>query len=307
MSVTRLVYEIPADTDHVAKYIDLARDLSIINRKLIRQKQIFTVMGGMMKDSGGSELEFSTVPMTWTTKLAVNRGFKQWRKLQSQTYKRIDGLRPPKYNDFKVYLDIGHNRDRTLDPVYSSGKPHAVGEWNQSTLVQPKLIDPDGDGGLEFDANADEWEMHIIGGHMGDGGTTTTADGQTFYANLTRVGLIKSWVDSRNLPYLTAPNNTPPGIRTDPLSNLFDVEDDDSEMAHIIQSENDQAPYVFNNVQGAGSDEFQLVSYCDNSSGEPDIVTIPGFQAICGLIRIDLKQNNGSLLILDVQTEGERF
>ena len=41
MSVTRLVYEIDQAGDH---YIDLAKDLSIINRKLIRQKQIYNVI-----------------------------------------------------------------------------------------------------------------------------------------------------------------------------------------------------------------------------------------------------------------------
>ena len=308
MSVTRLVYQIPEESS--LWYIDLARDLSIINRKLIRQKQTFTVMGGMMKDSGGSDLSFSTVPHTWTSKLAINRAFKQWRKLQAQTYQRTEGLRAPKYNDFKVYLDIAHNASRTLSPIFKGnatvGVPHALGEWNTSTIIQPKLIDPDGDGGLEFDANADGWDMHVVGEHTANGNPITTEDGQQFYADYTRVGLIKSWFDSRNVPNLTQPNNAP-AVRTDPLSNLFDVEDDDSEMISVIESENDQAPYRYDNIQGAANGETQLVSFADNSSGEPDIVTIPGFQALCGLVRIDVTSTNGALLILDVQTEGERF
>ena len=307
MSVTRLVYQIPSGSS--LWYIDLARDLSIINRKLIRQKQTFTVMGGMMKDSGGSDLSFSTAPHTWTTKLAINRAFKQWRKLQAQTYKRTEGLRAPKYNDFKVYLDIAHNSGRTLTPLFkgngSTGVPHAVGEWNYSTLVQPKLIDAGG-GALGFDANADSWDMHIVGTHTSNGEPINTADGQQFYADLTRVGLIKSWYDSRSVPNLTQPNNAP-AVRTDPLSNLFDVEDDDSEMIAIIESENDQAPYRYDNVMGSADGETQLVSFADNSSGEPDIVTIPGFQSLCGLVRIDVTSTNGALLILDVNTEGERF
>lgn len=302
MSVTRLVYEINTTGDH---YIDIARDLSIINRKLIRQKQIFTVMGGIMKDSGGADLAFKVAPHTWTTKLAINRGFKQWRKLQSQTYKRTEGLTPPKYNDFKVWLDVTHNVGRTLTPVYSAGTPHALGEWNQSTMVQPKLIDANGDGTLGFDANADVWDMHIVGAHTGSG-TINTEAGESFYSNLTRVGLIQSWYDSRSTPVSTQPNNTP-GSRTDPLSNLFDVEDDDSEMIAIIESENDQAPYAFDRVQGASNGEVQTVSFCDNSSGEPDIVTVPGFQAICGLVKITVASENNLVLILDVKTEGESF
>jgi hypothetical protein len=303
------VYRIRSGSD---EYIDLAKDLSIVNRKLIRQKQIFTVMVGMMKDSGGSDLRFSVAPHTWTTKLAINRAFKQWRKLQSLTYKRTEGLRAPKWNDFKVYLDEVHTAGQTLKPSYNSTKLHQDGEWNYSTLVQPKLIDPDNDGGLEFDDDADSWDLHIVGPHTGST-TITTDSGKTFYQNVTRVGMINSWYHSRPVPVTTAPNNVPAGadpgetIYTDPLSNLFDIHDDDNEMASVIESENDQAPYDYNRVQGAEPGELQLVSFCDNSSGEPDIVTIPGFQAVCGLIKVTGTTDTDSILILDVQTEGERF
>lgn len=309
MSVTRLVYRINSSSD---KYIDLAKDLSIINRKLIRQKQVFTVMGGMIKDSGGTDLSFSVAPHTWTTKLAINRAFKQWRKMQSLTYKRTEGLRAPKWNDFKVMLDDEHDSAHNLVPSFSANTLHQTGEWNYSTLVQPKLIDIDGNGGLEFDADADSWDMHIVGPHTGTT-TITTDTGKTFYQNLSRVGMINSWFHSRPVPVTAAPNNVPQGtdesenIFTDPLSNLFDVSDDDNEMASVIESENDQAPYNYYRVQGAERQELQLVSFADNSSGEPDIVTVPGFQAICGLIRISGTTQNDSLLILDVQTEGERF
>ena len=304
MSVTRLVYEVSSTGNH---YIDLAKDLSIINRKLIRQKQIFTVMGGIMHDSQGAQMEFMVAPHTWTTKLAINRAFKQWRKLQSQTYKRNDGLRAPKWNDFKVYLDVTHNATRTLTPIYSSGRAHATGEWNYSTLTQPKLIDPDNDGGLEYDANADQWDLQIVGEHTVDGtNTVTTAGGQTLIPNYTRVGMIKSWYDSRAVPDTAVPDNTP-DTRMDPLSNLFDIEDDDGEHAAIIESENDQAPYDYNRVQGAGDSETQVVSIADNSVGEPDVTTVPGFSAICGLIKINVVSEDTFKLILDVQTEGERF
>jgi len=267
-------------------------------------------MGGMMKDSGGADLRFSVAPHTWTTKLAVNRAFKQWRKLQSLTYKRTEGLRAPKWNDFKVRLDDRHSSN--LVPSFDNVLLHQTGEWNYSTLVQPKLIDPDGDGGLEFDDDADSWDMHIVGPHTGST-TIDTVNGRSFYQNVERVGIINSWFYSRPVPVTGAPNNVPSGtdpsedVFTDPLSNLFDVTDDDNEMASVIESENDTAPYNYYRVQGAESGELQLVSFCDNSSGEPDIVTIPGFQAICGLIKVSGTTENDSLLILDVQTEGERF
>ena len=96
-------------------------------------------------------------------------------------------------------------------------------------------------------------------------------------------------------------------MRTDPLSNLFDVNDDDAEYLEIAIDENERAPYSYTSVQGYNTDEHQLVSFVDNSSGEPDIVSIPGFQALCGLVRIDIRSQNDLLLILDVETDGEAF
>lgn len=307
MSVTRLVYEIKGQGTF---YLDLAKDLSLINRKLIRQKQIFTVMGGLMKDSGGTELLFKVAPHTWTTKLAINRAFKQWRKVQSKTLKQTPGLRTSKWNDFKVRLTANHLAN--LTPVYYDGKSHEEGEWDYSTLTQPKLIDPDNDGGLEFDADADQWDMHIVGSHTGSG-SETTADGRLFYTNYSKIGLISSWYHSRPVPRTSDPSNAPIGanegqsVYTDPLSNLLTINDDDNEQAEVIETENDIPPYSLQNVQGCFNGQTQLVSFCDNSTGEPDIVTVPGFQSICGLIEVNVDKTDGLFLILDVQTEGERF
>jgi hypothetical protein len=270
-------------------------------------------MGGLMKDSGGADLSFKVAPHTWTTKLAINRAFKQWRKVQSQTLRETPGLKTSKWNDFKVMLNADHLAGSMLTPMYAGGNPHKIGEWSYSTLVQPKLIDPDNDGGLEFDDNADDWDMMIVGSHVGSG-TFTTEGGRKDYTNYSRVGLISSWYHSRALPRTSDPSNIPIGANegqnayTDPLSNLFNIQDDDKEQAVVIESENDVPPYSLQNVQGCYDDETQLVSFCDNSSGEPDVVTVPGFQAICGLIEVDVTTLSGNLLlILDVQTEGERF
>ena len=269
-------------------------------------------MGGLMKDSGGADLAFRVAPHTWTTKLAINRAFKQWRKVQSKTLRNSPGLKSSKWNDFKVTLTANHETRDNLTPIYSSGIGHTGGEWDYSTLTQPKLIDPDGDGGLEFDADADQWDMHIVGSHTGQDSRTTN-DGRSFYVNYTSIGLISSWYHSRAVPRTSDPSNAPIGanegqnIYTDPLSNLLTINDDDNEQADIIETENDVPPYSLQNVQGAYNSQTQLVSFCDNTAGEPDVVTVPGFQAICGLIEVDASSTNGLLLILDVQTEGERF
>jgi len=311
MPVTRLVYEITSTASSAnPAYIDLARDLSIINRRLIRQKQIFTVHGGLMKDSGGADLSFSTIPMVWTSKLAINRAFKKWREVQKRLHDRTEGFKSPKYNDFKVYMDTLHIDTRTLDPRYNVEAGHSKGEWNYSTFSQPKL-QSSGSGTVAFDDDVDQWTLHVIGDHADDGTFHTTNDGIRNPSNYSRVGVIRSWKDSRPVPHANQPE-LPTGqeledLRIDPLSNLLDVQDDDSEYLEIAIDENETAPYSYQNVQGYNDDQHQLVSFCDNSGGEPDIVTVPGFQALCGLVRIDVASENNLILILDVETEGEAF
>lgn len=315
-TVKRLTYYVPANRNYT---IDLARDLSVACRKLHRQKMTYTVLGGQVKESSGSVFAFKTAPHTWTTNVAIRRAFNMWRKANAEQYKKTPGLKAPKWSDFKLYLDSEHRSDGTLGSCLDANEDGIIaayefGEWNYSTLVQSKLIDPDNDGGLEFDDNADSWDMHIVGTHTGSGQITTDANGSNFFTDYTTVGVIQSWYDSRSIPFTSNPLNAPqgsdatqPGINTDPLSNLFDVQDDDAEMIDVIEGENDQAPYNMNRVPGARNGELQLVAITDNSAGEPDVVNVPGFQAPCGLIRIAPSGNNGAVLMLDVLVEGERI
>lgn len=320
--VTRLVYQIPNDTAYT---IDLARDLSVVNRKLHRQKQTYTVLGGQVLESGGSSFYFKTAPPAWTTNVAIRRAFNTWRKVHREVYKNSD-ISSPKWSDFKLRLDRNHTDSTTLSPLFDTTeqggdtrKYYSMGEWNYSTIVQPKLIDFDGDGGLEFDADADAWDMHIVGETYGSGEVTTDhSDSQSFLQNVTSVGVISSWFHSRSIPDYAEPNNAPTadgqglhGVRTDPLSNLFNVQDDDAEQLSVIESENDTAPYNMGSVPGMKDDEVQLVAFTDNSQPEntsgADVQIVPGFQAACGLVRVKASGNNGAILMLDVLNEGERI
>ena len=89
-------------------YIDLAREISIAQRRMARQKQTFTVLGGYWKDQDGSTAHFNTAPLTWVNKRAVNRGFRIWRKMIARTLADSDGAQSGKYNDFKVFLNRYH-------------------------------------------------------------------------------------------------------------------------------------------------------------------------------------------------------
>ena len=110
MAVTRLAFQLSDGTN----YIDLASQMSIHLRTMVRQKQTFTILGGMIVDNASSDAKYavSTVPNTWYVRAAINRAFKAWKfsrnKLLSESAAEdATNLTTGKYADFKVYYNSG--------------------------------------------------------------------------------------------------------------------------------------------------------------------------------------------------------
>lgn len=274
-------------------YIDLAREISIAQRRMARQKQTFTVLGGYWKDQDGSTAHFNTAPLTWVNKRAINRGFRIWRKMIAKTLSNSDGAQTGKYNDFKVYLNKYHFDANQLSVVDSAGNilGDAKGEWDYSTLTSE---DP------ETGVAPDQFELHITGD------TATAGAGDH-----TRIGLIQSWFQSRPEPKTDDPQ-MPAAASTDPLSNLFDAGDVDDDRLDIIMIEGDQAPYDENTAWGYSTQtgetaNLQRVSSAQSSASNP-IVPVHGFQALCGLVQMDVSGASSAWeLVLDVECNGVGF
>jgi len=291
MTVSRLRF---AADNNGTYYIDLNAGLSLQERRMHRQKKIVTVYGGFFVDAQGHRLEINTAPMNWVIKAAVNLGFKQWRKMISQTLRNSEATGSGKYSDFKVYLDNSHRSGNTLLPVDAQGNDlydNPV-EWDYSTLFSEDSQGVDVNG----------YELMIVGnGHSGSA------------PNWNSVSLVKSWFDTRPTPHSPTPNDIPDV--NDPLANLFDDGDMDDERLANISSEGDQPPYdenvTFGNAQGAGnSNNLQRVSVAEPAGGGVPVAPVHGFQALCGLLQIVVgtdTSSNSWELILDVETNGESF
>ena len=294
MVATRLYYRLTNGTN----YLNIPRDLSEYHRKLHRAKNIYTVYGGFIRDNGSCSAKFAVAPNTWQSRSAVNRTFKIWRKMVSQTLSKNEGLKSGKWNDFKMLLDDSMSSGNTKPGLDANGVAMAPGEWDYSTLTQPRLVDPDGDGGLEYDADADQWEVHIVGNHGGEA------------PDFTRIGMIKSWTDSK-APVQSSgePSNILNPL--DPLANMFEVEDDDEEKVTIIMNEGDLPPYDRDEPFGIKDGAFQAVGTADNGANAsitPVGNMVPGFQALCGLVRVVVSTNSDNVeLWIDVESQGESF
>jgi len=292
MAVTRMRFY--GSTGGV-KYIDLARELSKQNRKLHRQKQIYTVLGGYYVDSQGSRIDFNVAPHTWVTKRAINRGFAIWRKHVAKTLEHTEGSVSGKYSDYKVRLnyDQGASADRLLLAADASDAGIPAGEWDYSTLVSD---DPDSNGN-----SGDQFDLHIVGQHVGNNGAWNS------------IGLMKSWVDSRPLPTTEdEPTNTT-DFAVDPLNNLYDTSDTQDDRLLLIQNENDQQPYDELTFFGIGEDNgdkthnLQRVGTAFTVSESVALSPVPGFQALCGLVQLEIGANSSWELVLDVESVGESF
>lgn len=277
-------------------YIDLFRDLSAHERRMIRQKQIAVVHGGVYKDTDGSVIKINTAPDNWVTKRSINRGFRAWKKMVAKTLKESDGLQSGKYSDFKICLDPAMSRATTNHLLAVDSNDREIlshdgsvgGEWNYSNLISE---DPNSAGTVE------DFTLHIVG-------ENTTVNGIP-----TEVGLIQSWFDSRPFPDQSGEPVIPAGASTDPLGNLFDAGDVHDDRVNSIDNENDTPPYNeqshFGSArQGSG---LQRQSIAESSTGAGAVVPIHGFTAICGLLQVEVAANTAWEMILDVDTKGVKF
>lgn len=292
-------------------YIDLAKALSLQNRKLHRQKMIYNVYGGFFVDSAevgtNSRVNLNTAPNTWVTKAAVNRGFRIWRKMVAKTLSETEGLTSGRYSDFKVFLNNAHGTSPMVPKDAGSLGGNDLYQfsidWDYSTLT---TADPEEDAsGVSHPP--DQFDLQIVGPHVTGPGYGTSASGDNF----TRIGLIQSWVDTREVPPADDPI-TLAAASTDPLANLFDAGDIEDDRVTVISTEGDHPPYdevwMFGNVATSGSRnnlQRQAVAFTTNTA---PLGMIPGFQAICGLIEVDVAAAEGAWeLVLDVESVGVKF
>jgi len=194
---TRLSFEFTGDGGQ--DYIDIAKALSIINRKFYRQGVYYYVNSIEVYNNEQGVVDLYTLPDNWVTKNAWNRGFSVFQKMNALTNSPLtNGIRP-KYHDFKVHMTsqmqaANGGANPSLHNVAGAGTEHTADDW-----VYSKMVSADSDGDLDpqnpqqLNQEADDFELHMIGTHTG------SSD------NWTSVGLIKSYAESRARPHITAP------------------------------------------------------------------------------------------------------
>lgn len=277
MEETVLTFQVPGHTGSGEFYVDIAKAMSIVNRKLNRQQGLWSVLGMnfFVQDTTlGTgipyEVAVSGAPRNWVTRNALVKIFNLWIDQQRHVQDSLDNNIRPRWEDFKVYLNGNHRVSGDLVPV--SGHPfggvdaYQAGEW-----VHSKIVFEEVDGaGLVVEH---EPELHILGPDNGD----------------TNKGIINQYAISRAYP--VSPDPALPNVAsslyaeaTDPLAEQM------QEIALNMSTDNNEPPYDVDAYPGGASNGIEplLYAYGANTNTLGRKVVLNGFSVPNGLLEIQV-------------------
>ena len=284
-AVTTLNYEIQVNTTGAPNFIDLASDLSNLNRRLYRQGMQYAVGGITFTEDlenidRALDISVFTAGNTWVTQNAWKKGQALWMEMQKEVLDSNPSV-AGKWRDFKVLLAEDQafvNTRRALDGLAA---PWPAGqEWVRSVYVIPQHdVDPATGQVLA----AQEWTACLVG-------PDDVAS--------KRFSLVKAYEESRATVNEQVPN-VPAALPTSFYLRLQDDGSQDPELAVVIENENDEPPYAMGPGEYPGSESFGPTGALTRvgrgvMNNFTPTMTIPGFTAECGLIKIAATSSVGT-------------
>ncbi len=257
-----------------ANYIDLARGLSRVNRKLYRQGRIYVVAGITFQWQGADAthnllLSAATAADTWVTRNAWTKGQALWHRMQDLVLDDSPGI-AGRWHDFKLQLDPGQSTGNTRNVLNWEGHPTAgnsvaAGEWNISTYVMPQHeVDPVTGEPLA----AVTFDPVLIG--------DDTAS---------KKSLVKAYQESR-AQVQTEPA-LDPGLADSFYTLLSDSGSQEPELAIVIADENDGPPYDADAYPGADVNSNEpWIQAMETVSAFAPTGHMGGFVVPCGIVKL---------------------
>ncbi len=259
-AVTQLLFHV---ADGVS-YIDLAKSLSKVNRRMYRQGYTYVVQDIQMlcnvgnKPSDITHLAFSTMGNSWVVHNAWTKGYQAWRKMQNDFQGGQGSRLKGKWADFKIYLDDSMAGATILEPIAGDGAAYDAGEWVYSNFVYD-------------DAGTSRSPVITMIGDVTEDST---------------IGLIEAYANSRAYPTLSA--DSPYEVQTGFYAQFYGVGDIDDELGDDIRDDNDLPPYDQDDYPGGETNADAAVPVrIVTTTGAQGSTTASGFIVPCGLLKID--------------------
>lgn len=291
-AVRHLRYEVTNSSNvntETSHYVDLARDLAAINRRMMPQGRVYHVAkitvvssntiaatnvydqtafpGATTQTHNAGFISVSVAPNSWAVRGAMKYGRELYDKQNKKAMEGSSGAAVGKYSDFKVRgLHGGATSPTFLVPKDNGGNSLQYGEWEYS-----QFISPDGTTG------ADSFYCHLLGPHAGGGAGSVTS-----------VSLVESYGRNRVTVSANTPGQ-PTDTDDDPLSNLFDAGTQHDELIERMESDNDNPPYDRLNYGGDGSNMPRPNVVQHGTLGGDGRVVLGGFAAVAGLLEFEVK------------------
>lgn len=270
-------------------YIDGAQCLSIMNRKLVRQGQLFKISNmkiysDEMDSASGDDfrIKIGVIPTNWVFKNAYVKAKALWNEMNDLATKDLGGRSLlPKWHDFKLFMNNAHRvqwnsggtpTETITTPVNLDDETYPAGEWIYSQYA---------DSG----STSDEYYAHVLGNHRDSSGNED--DNHTAY---TSVGIIKAYGQSRRLPTaVTGDPTIPSDIQLSPWGRLFGDDDQTHEAVENLDTDNDMPPYDYDDYIGDNHNAGMCV-YTGRlqERNVPFMGSVPTFFAPLGLIQIEV-------------------
>ncbi len=284
-AITDLSFTIPAAggaSVDSRSYIDTAKELSKINRRMYSQGRLYAFQGltfiwrtvtpvAPAKAIATIELSVRTAGNSWAVQNCHVKAEALWHQMQELVLEDNPSIRG-KWHDFKVLLSGDHVQTRVLNVKDGAGTDVKSGEWAISTYVMPQHDVDTTVPGTGTPLPAVEFQPVLIGPSGGN-----------------KQSLLLAYEESRSTISADQPN-VPAGLSSSFFNLLTDSGSQEPELADVILDENDNPPYDLDEYPGGATNAPVpiTVGYAAISPQEVD-GRIGGFIAPCGLLEIEVK------------------
>ena len=277
----RLSFEFGGDGEgRTTQYIDIAKALSSVNRKMYRQGVYYYVNSVELYDSADSVVNLHVIPDNWITRASYRRAKGIYDEMNIRAIETVGSL-PGTYHDFRVYMSPLHRTTgstrASLHGVNDSALTIGNEDWDYSEFVTSDVNNAA--------APADEFNGHMLGGDVESGSGASS--------NVESVGIIASYAATRATVQLDNPNMQNLQL-DDPLLNMFDYspEEVQNDVITNLNNANDEPPYDIDLYVGASVNHMQHVARLASTDFAGRVVQDEGFCAPLGLICVDPLNTN---------------